>query len=268
MRQKFFLGVLVMITLTNPSYSMDLEGVKSKIRPFITKYFGSDISNKMFGPKGPIKELSLPSIPKVEKDATSLNTFKKIDDPFKSSVPKDKAQKYNYLFLKELYNFTRMAKISQDEMNRWMNNLTQEGTREGVYRALVLDNVYYSLEKKEYPVNKKIMEFTKWFLPRFIDRKFSEEKLKGINFFVLKRFMTSNALDVIDAFDSREDLLDWYGVFSGDVAQKYPLLWQGKMRKNVSMLVHKNWASQVPLDYLKSEILLKIHKIYNYLRQG
>lgn len=268
MFQKFILGVLLMVSLTTPSYSMNLEEIKLKIRPYITKYLGSAISIKILGPISPNKELRLPSIPKLEKQATSLDTFKKNNDPFKNTVPKDKAQKYNYLFLEELYRFTRMTKISQDEMNRWMNNLTQMGTREGVYRALVLDNVYYSLEKKKYPVNKKIISFTKWFLPRFIGRKFSEEKLKGINFFVLKRFMTSNALDVIDAFDDRDDLLNWYGVFSGEVAQKFPLLWKGKMRKNKSMLIHKNWASQVPLDYLKSEILLKIHKIYNYLRQG
>lgn len=268
MLKKIILGCFLMIFLVSPAYSFEIETFKTKLRPFITKYLGSDISTMIFGKRKPNKELDLPSIPKVDKDATSLESFKKIQDPFKNSVPKEKAQKYNYLFLKELYTFTRLGKIPQNEMDQWMNNLSQGGTREGVYRALVLDGIYYSLEKKNYPINKKMVGFTKWFLPRFIDRKFSEKKLKGINFFVLKRFMVENALDIIDAFKDREDLLNWYGVFSGEVAVKFPNLWRGKIRKNPSMLIHKDWASQVPLDYLKSEIFLKIHKIYNYLKQS
>jgi len=248
-------------------YAFDLDEIKEKVRPYVVKYLGADIANKYFGDQKPSINIKLPKIPIVEKDATSLRPFEKVEDPHKNAVPKDKAEKFNYLFLKELYKFTRMGKISQGDMKKWMNILSQGGTREGVYRALVLDNTYYSLEKRKYPVNGKIIIFAKWYLTKFVDKKTSDKKLQKINFFHLKRVVAEHSLEIIDAFKKRNDLLDWYGVLSGNIAQKYSGLFKGKIRNNPSIIDHRNWAAKVPLDYLKSEVILKVHKIFNFLRQ-
>ena len=61
----------------------------------------------------------------------------------------------SFEFLNELNIYLRDKKAPDSEIKKWMNNLIQGGSKEGVYRFLVFDTEYFQLEKKTKSVISK-----------------------------------------------------------------------------------------------------------------
>ena len=237
-----------------------------KMRPSLMKYVGEEWTSKLIGKAVEVKVaklvIALPALPKLSVDARSTAVFDK--KPDKVILKPEMEAKYYFAFIKEAFEATRQTKPNDDEIAKLMNVLSQGGTREGVYHSLVLDASYAGLENLDKPIKSNAADFAVYFYDRYIGKKIAKESLKGMNIFSLKRLVADKALDVVDAYgNNREDLEKWYAVMSSDLALKFPSTWTGKMRKDTDSLNHKTWASKVPLQHIKSEMLIKIHGAFN-----
>jgi hypothetical protein len=250
-------------------HAQDTSGIKDlslsdKIRPVLMKIIGEEWTLKLIGVAtvDNTQVITLPVLPKVVADATSINIYSKKKD--KIVLDAKLEEKFYYTYYKEIYEATRQLKPNDDEIAKAMNTLSQEGTREGVYHSLVLDSTYAGMENYDKPIKKNTADFAVYFYARYIGLSITKESLKDMNVYSLKRILGDKTLDIIDAFgENREDLEKWYAVMSSDLASKFPLVWSSNIRKNTSSEVHKSWASRVPVQHIKSESLIKIHGALN-----
>lgn len=236
-----------------------------KIRPTLEKILGTSFTMRLIG-KPEIAKVDesflLPAIPKIIYDARSTAIYNK--KPDKIILNPEVENKYYYAYIKEVYQATRQTKPNDDEITKLMNVLTQGGSREGVYHSLVLDSVYGGMENYDKKVKVNAADFAVYFCNKYVGKKIEKESLNGMNIYSLKRLIADKALDIIDAYgENREDIEKWYAIMSADLALKFPSIWTGQMRKDVSVRNHKSWASKVPLQHIKSETLIKIHGVFN-----
>jgi hypothetical protein len=236
-------------------YSYKVEAnVLDELNSFVKSFFPVKTEKQV--------EITLPEIPDAGNDAKSLNTYSR-----KSALPelsKKKTELYNFLYIKELFKVTRSEIPNQIQINMWMNVMDQGGSREGIYRALVLDNKYNSLERGNSVLNAKVIAFTEKFLSTYLSQSISAEALKSLNFYLLKRVIIEKTLEIMDELSrNEEDLFDWYAVLSSELSE-YPG-WKGVVRKNPSKQFHRDWASHVPFQHIKSETIIKLHKTFNHL---
>lgn len=263
--------IFVFLIISQTAFSQSTPSAEKSLieewRPTIVKILGESFTEKLLG-KAPVvvkpDEVPMPKIPVIKDDAKSSDVYNK--KPDKVIMPKEEEEKYHYSFLEELYDATRMAVPSKEDFSKMMTVLSQGSTREGVYHALVLDATYAQLESIDKPVKDPAAQFAIYFYATYINKKITAESLKGMNMYSLKRLIAEKALDQFDAFgENREDLEKWYAVMSSDLATRFPQVWTGKLRKHTSKLIHKKWASKAPIQHIKSEVLIKIHKAFNSL---
>ncbi len=234
-----------------------------KMRPHIAKFLGAEWTTKILGAsKITVVELVMPAIPAISEDAKSTAVYDRKADTI--SLKPEVEQKFNYVYIKELYQATRQTPPNDDEIGKFMNVLSQGGTREGIYRSVVLDSTYAGMENWDKPVKSPAADFAVYFYAKYFGKKVAKKSFEGMSIYTLKRLLTERALDIADAFgDNRSDLEKWYGLMSADFAERFPQIWANNMRKNSSALVHKNWAGKVPVQHIKSEIIIKIHSTLN-----
>ncbi|MBC7712347.1 MAG: hypothetical protein H7177_03355 [Rhizobacter sp.] len=261
----FVLALSIQILFANEQNSTQEKSFVEKMRPKMMKILGEEWTVKLIGADKIVNlnEVAMPALPKIIDDAKSTAVYDKKQD--KITIKAEVEQKFNYAFIKELYEATRQTKPNDDEIGKSMNVLSQGGTREGVYRSVVLDSVYGGMENWDKPVKKNSAEFAVYFYNRYLGKKVQIKSLEGMNIFSLKRLVTEKALDMSDAFDydHRDDLEKWYANMSSDLATKFPQTWGNPTRKNPSAAYHKAWASKVPVQHIKSEMIIKIHSAFN-----
>jgi hypothetical protein len=239
----------------------------SVLRPLCERYLGKNITVSLLG-ESKEDQVRLPLIPKIKKDATSTDDYGKDDRGAKMSLKKEQSQKYDYYFVKELYQSTRKRKANRNDISKWLNVLSQGATREGVYRALVLDQTYRRLENFDESVSANAIEFSNFYFKRFLGRELKTDSLEGLNIYSIKRIAAEKTLEIIDSlYDSGDDVYSWYAVYSSELAGrgKENNVWKKKLRQDHSKLRHYHWAKNVSEQYLKSEILIKLHLFYNTL---
>lgn len=240
-----------------------IDQLKGKARNLVTRFVGDEAASKIFGEQ--LDSLSIPALPELEKDARSVveRTVLNTND-----LTEEQWNKYNYNYVIELFEVVRQTRPNANDISQWMNVLQQGGKQEGVYRALVLDQTYAGLENFPRDINQEVIEFTLWFMKTFNGRDYKREQLNGINFFSIKRIAAERTLDIFDALGqkSAEDLYTWYGVFSGEMARRYPLLFVNEVRQNQQMNYHAAWAQSMPEQIIKAEMIIKLHMIFNFLQ--
>jgi hypothetical protein len=243
------------------------QSVVEKMRPTLMKLIGENWTVKLIGSApvetpAPDTGIVLPKIPAITQTATSSSVYSK--KPDKVSLKPEVEEKFYYPYIKEIFEVTRQIKPNDDEAAKLFNVLSQGGTREGVYHALVLDSVYAGMENYDKPVKGNAADFAVYFYEKYLGKKVEKESFRGMNIYTLKRFAADKALDIIDAFgENREDLEKWYAVMSGELASKFPQVWASKLRKITNSREHKAWASKVPIQHIKSETVIKIHAAFN-----
>jgi hypothetical protein len=257
---------LLLMILALSFAPMAQAGWQDSVRPYVEKYLGDDIAIKIFGEKE--ASYKLPKIPEISKDGTSTAVYDRPEDPNVNLTEGKDVNKYHYKFLLELYGSVKDKKPSTKEKTNWMNALSQGGTREGVYRALVLDRDYGAKEGMEFPLNDSSIKFAMSFFSRFLNRSLTKEQLEKSNFYTLKRVCVERVLEVLEAYilSNRNDLYDWYAIFSGEMAKAYPAAFKSKLRKNPSVEIHRRWATKVPEQFLIGEVIIKLHMLYNQFR--
>lgn len=236
-----------------------------KFRPLVEKYAGMDMANKIWGVKD---NVLLPAIPEITNETTSTDVYKRKKDSKMASISADKKEQYDLAFVNELIAQTREVKANRGEITKWMGTLSQGATREGIYRAMVLDAYYARLENYNSTLSKGAQAFAIKFMKKYIGKEVKPEKLANVNIYTIKRIVTERALDIIDIYLSQneENLYSWYGVFSKEIATDYPI-WENKLRANKSATLHKKWASKAPVQFVKSEVIIKLHKLFNNLQK-
>lgn len=235
-----------------------------KVRPQLMKIIGEEWTVKIIGADKslPKEEVAMPAIPKIDDNAKSTDVYNKKQD--KIVLKPEIENKFNYAYVFEIYEATRQQKPNEDEVTKAMNILTQGGTREGIYRSLVLDSVYGGMENWDKPVKSVTADFAVYFYGKYFGKKVAKKNFEGMSVYTLKRIIGEKALEIVDAFgEDRDGLERWYAVMSADLATRFPQIWSNPMRKKTSALEHKNWASHVPLQHIKSETVLKIHSAFN-----
>lgn len=244
------------------AYSMDINEIKEKVRTFIEENFTSELAVKLFGERP--EEVQMPELPTIVSDARSTAVYDKKEK--KSNLNAEDEQKYNLAFVQEIIEVTRNAPANDNELARWMNTMNQGATREGIYRAMVLDSLYAGLENSDVGLSQRSIEFTQFFLEKFVGQTINASLLNQMSLYTIKREVAEKALEIIDSFEKEEELNRWYAVLSGDLAKKYSPIFANKVRKYESMTRHLNWAKEAPIQHLKSEVVIKIHSIYNNLK--
>jgi len=246
-----------------------LMGCNEKLRPHLNEYLGEGLTISIIG-EAPIQKevINLPPIPDVTRDAKTFGGFRGEGQINKNVFPPGKMKTLNIQFIEEAYKEVRGNKATNGDLKRWINVLNQGGTREGLYRALVLDSGYYKLERKNIPLTDSTIDFASNFSKKYLGSKIADETLEKINFYRLKRELTDRSLEVVDALSpSLDQVYDWYAIFSSELASKYPKVWKFSIRKNSSKEFQKKWAKGVPVQMLKSEIMIKINRLFNQLNK-
>ena len=242
------------------------SSLRNKLEPYLSKSF----IVKVFGEKKERQKtkLKMPEIPKLEKSATDVSIYKdKEIDKKKTQYDKlsdIEKQKYRIAFLNELYRVVSRKKISQDLLGTYVDRLSQGAKREGIYRSIVSSRDYFQLESNPTVASKKLIEFTNIFSMKFLNTKFNDSTLLNSNKYLIKRNLTEKALEVAEYLANKPDeLYRWYAIFSSEIS-KYSI-WTNKVRKVSSEKYHYNWAKNTSFDLIKSEIIIKLHKVCNLI---
>jgi hypothetical protein len=263
----FILALSIQIIYAAETAKKELPFVE-KLRPTLVQLLGEDTTIKLIGNAPVIDKddsVAMPAIPEIVENAKSIEVYNKKNDQI--TLGTETEQKYYVGFIKEVYEATRKQKANEDEIGKFYNVLSQGGTREGVYRALVLDNTYNSLENTEgLAVKSQAADFAVFFYQKYVNKKITKDKFKGWSTYSLKRVLTEKALDIIDSYgENRPAIETWYANLSSDLAFKFQQTMQNNLRKSTSSEVHLNWAKKVPIQHIKSEVIIKLHSSLNSL---
>jgi len=244
-------------------------GWKSKLRDVITQVAGVDWSNKLLG-SAPVAEASpiaMPEIPVQLKSTTDVTSYtKKIKEPTEfDKLPKERQRQFDYKFIEELFLVTRKTDAKDEDLANWLNTLDQGGSREGIYQALVLDEVYNGLESIPEKPTEQLLDFSLHFSEVFLNQTFNKESLNQLNLYSIKRILTEKGLDLIEYYEVKD--LDmfyrWYANFSADLAKKHGVHLKSQVRSEPSAAYHYEWAKSMPVQHIKSEYIIKLHAVMN-----
>lgn len=249
--------------------------VLDSLRGVLTPIIGAKWTETFLGKGGDSVEatsIKMPAIPTSEQLKLTTSTDAQIQKgPTEfDQLPSEKIRQYNFNFLQELFEVTRRTEARDEDLSIWMNTLDQGGSREGIYQALVLDNVYNTLESIENSPSDPLLDFIISFSQKFLNQTMSKENLNQLNHYSLKRILTEKGMDVMEFFETKslDDLYRWYALFSSEVASQYGSSFgENAVRKNTSADYHYEWAKSMPIQHLKSEFIIKMHKIMNDLQE-
>jgi hypothetical protein len=238
---------------------------------FLTIIIGKGVREKLTVPPLEVEsKISMPEIPVEIKKMTDTQVYeKKIKEEteFDRLNPEEKRQ-YDYNFIQELFLVTRKVEAGDEDVVNWLNVLEQEGSREGIYQALVLDEIYTGLEEMNEVSSERLINFLVKFGNKFLNKNFSPESLKKLNPFSLKRIFTDHLLDLMEYYEVKDldSLYRWYALYSEQLAQDYGPLMKTQIRSKTSGNDHYQWAIKMPLQHIKSEVIIKTHLVMNGLQ--
>jgi hypothetical protein len=257
--------------------AFDLDAFKGKIRSHMATMLGEETTEKLFGAnenKDSKNKMVLPNIPKVILDPKNEDFYLQKKNKLSTQGEKykklttDEKRSFRVSFLKQLYTVTRNSKPKENDLLKSLNVLEQGGNREGVYRSVTLDPTYAALENYQENSSESLVNFIQYFTPKYLKKKYEKSSLESLNLWALKRLVTEKCLELIDTLAKNpEDVYRWYAVYSAELAENYPELWQSKTRKNISDEFHYKWAKSVPFQHIKSELIIKNHKLMNHLQE-
>ncbi|MBF0362004.1 MAG: DUF4214 domain-containing protein [Oligoflexia bacterium] len=275
LRNKFLIVITILIVLTIPLtviHAQDDEeesffNFKKTLRKYLDKIeqvIGIPITDRLLG-KDP-NEIKLPEIPEIVVNSKEVVNQKERVNATKISA-EDKA-KMDYHYINEIYLATIKRSPNEEELKKWINALEQGASREGIYRAIVLGMEYVELEKYRDPINPKVTAFAKYYMQKYLNLNLSDRAMSELNLYSLKRFCVEKTLEIVDVFakmTTQDQLDDWYAVLSSELVEKYPTIWNSDLRKDISKKRHKDWIKQASYDLIKSELTIKLHRVFNSL---
>jgi len=259
MKKIILLGLLISNTALAFDFNGLIESAKKKV-------------NSMLGKKEKevvVETILMPPIPKVVKDAKSVDVYNKKGAIYQQGqkytrLSLNQKRNYRVAFIEELFIAVNGSEATKEQLGSMLNVLESGGSREGVYRSIVLSNDYSNLEGYQEVPNDKLLDFTLELANNYMNKSFNKSTMAKLNLYGIKRVMTEKMLEVSDAFPSDGVALrSWYAVLSSDLAKQFPSLWRGPIRGVSRREPHFKWAKSVPLQHIKSEIIVKLHKAMN-----
>ena len=268
------LMIILGLSLAFNVFAQDVQEAswKAKLRTMITQVAGEQWSKRFLGtPPEPVApEIALPQIPTVVHKNTDIDSYiKKVKEPTEyDRLPIERRRQFDYKFIEELFRVTRKSEAKDEDLSNWMNTLDQGGSREGIYQALVLDEVYNGLESIEEKPTKRLYDFSLKYSQKYLNQTFSADALNQLNLYSLKRILTEKGLDLMDYFETKDldSIYKWYAVLSADLAKDYAPLLKSPIREETSMKYHYEWAKGMPIQHIKSEFIIKMHAVMNGLQ--
>lgn len=263
MRKTLILSILLAYSMN--VLALDMENWKKKLRGLSKKVLGDKTTAKYFGADE--NKIKLGPIPKIVENSKSTYTLDKNNILYKQGaefkkLSVEKKRPYRVAFLEELFEATRKQKVEDQDIIKWLNTMEQGSSREGVYRALVLDNVYRSLENFEDFPAIEVVRFTEKIYSKFANRVVKADSLRRLNLYSIKRVVTEKFLDIMEAYESDpQGLYKWYAVLSSDLARQFN--YKNKLRDDSRAKIHYDWAQSVPYQHVKAEVIIKLHMGYN-----
>lgn len=261
---KKFIPFFLVISFSG--HAFDFEGLVDKTKSKVNKLLGKEEKVVV------VETIQMPTIPKVVKDARSMDVYNKNGAIFKQGrkfnqlAPLMKRQ-YRVAFIEELFIAVSGSQASKDELTSMLNVLERGGSREGVYRSIVLSGTYSNLESYQEQPKDALLDFTARLAGKYLNKSFNKDVMAQLNLYGIKKLMTEKMLEVMDAFPTDgKDLRSWYAVLSSDLAKEFSGLWKGKIRGITQREPHFKWAGSVPFQHIKSEVIIKIHKVMNKLQ--
>lgn len=273
------LTIIVGLLLSLQSFAQEVDvseaGWKASLRSFITSVGGEEWSTKLLGidPQVAAKaaaEVPMPQIPVQLKKSTDIDSYtKKTKDPTEyDRLPVERKRQYDYNFIQELFQVTRKTEAKDEDLANWLNTLDQGGSREGIYQALVLDEVYAAMENMEEAPTKELVNFYISNSQKYLNQGLNPESISKLNLYSLKRILTEKGLDLMEYYETNDldQLYRWYANFSADLGQNQASRLQSEVRQNASASYHYEWAKNMPVQHLKSEFIIKLHTVMNELQ--
>ena len=212
--------------------------------------------------------VTLPKIPVVKLDPKDATQIGQADDrlvnKFYQGLTLTQKADLAVGFTNELYQVILGRSPTAKELQGRVNALSQGGSREGVYHSLVLGEEYAYHERKKNRLSNPSQQFVLNYLATYLSLQVAKQQLRQSNFHQIKRFVVEKSLEVIDAFSSRSDMSAWFAVFS--MALENQGRWQQKHRQLKTDRRYLQWAERVPVDILKSEVMIKLHRTMNSLQ--
>jgi hypothetical protein len=245
---------------------------KGKLRSLISRIAGEEWSSKLLGslPKPEEPKLVLPEIPAQFKKSTDASTYIKQTKGVTEfdKLPAERKKQFHYKFLDELFQVTRKTPPKDEDIANWLNTLDQGGSREGIYQALTLDEVYNGLESIPDRPSQRLLEFCLKYSQSFLKQTFKTDSLTQLNLYSLKRIFTEKGLDLMEYYEGKnlEYLYRWYALHSAFLAKEYGPMLGSDIRKNESAEFHYQWALSMPIQHIKSEFIIKMHSVMNQLQ--
>ncbi len=245
---------------------------KAKLRSVITQVVGYAMSTKLLGPEPmPVQTtIELPEIPTQFKKSTDVSSYIKQAKGLTEfdKLPVERKRQFNYKFLDELFLSTRKTAPKDEDLANWLNILEQGGSREGIYQALTLDEVYNGLESIPDKPSTKLLEFCLNYSQIFLKQTFKTDSLIQLNLYSLKRIFTEKGLDLMEYYEEKnlDNLYRWYALHSAFLAREYGQILNSDIRKNDSAEFHYQWAISMPVQHIKSEFIIKMHAVMNQLQ--
>ena len=228
--------------------------------------------NRLLGKGEPNKEdFALPKLPKISKNALDTKVYNKSGNihiqgaSFRKLGPELK-QKYWISFVEGMYLEVRGSVVQTGELTSAVNMLEQGATREGIYRSLVLSDDYRTLESMDLVPSDDIVLWSLAYSEKYLGLLFKKGDIRQLNMYGIKRVLVEKTLDLVDSFPTDgEDLYKWYAHLSVELSKKPKIAFKSKARKRTELSYHYNWAKKAPLQHIKSEIIIKVHKSFNVL---
>jgi len=259
---------LLCLIFTTNVYSIDiLESLQEKV----LKFFIENQKTEEFQKEDNIK---LPEIPKVNKNALGKQMVTqeliKIYPGGKKfySMPIQDRQAYDVAFLKEIFQTILSRNPTNQELSKWVNALSGGASRDGVYRGIVLDREFRSREAgNKGVVSEGMRVVSEKYLNTFLEKTFDEKAYNKFGTINLKKNVVQLTLEMIEELQKNpNELMNWYAYFSKHLAQ-YPEVWGQDFRKVQQLEFHKKWSQSVPIDHIKSEIIIKLFKTLNFMEK-
>ncbi len=266
---------IILLSFTTASYALDLTKYKSKIRSHMANMLGAETTNKILGAEETENSIELPEIPEVKLNAKDESFYDVKSSPIYNQGNKynnlsdEKKRSYRVSFLQQIFEVTRNSEAKKEDIIKFLNVLEQGGNREGVYRSITLDQVYLALEQYDETPSDALVNFVEYFPPKFLRKKYARASIEKLNLWALKRLIAEKCLELLDVMAiTPEDLYKWYAVFSSELAKDQSGAFVSSTRLNTSDQYHYNWAKSVPFQHIKSEVVIKVHRVMNYLNKS
>lgn len=266
---KFLILLLSLVSFSafaqtsEPSWKASLRNLISKINPNAAEYF-------LGKPPVPPAPFEMPEIPKNFQKNTDTSTYYRVEKEATEydRLPTERKRTFDYKFLEELFMATRKSEPRDEDLSNWLNTLDQGGSREGIYQALVLDDVYATLENMEESPTDRLINFSQNFASKYLHLNYDPKVLRKNNLYTLKRTLTEKGLDLMEYYESKDldSLYRWYALLSAELGREYSPLLQNDVRKDPTPEFHYAWAKSMPLQHIKSEFIIKMHTVMNGLQ--